>query len=218
MHLSLNSTKNGILQFWRSDGSRSPFSNRFHTNLPNSPISAHSNTVTANQPSPPGTAIVWVNALWLISLVLSLTCALIAMLLQQWARRYTETLKSTNMLRHRARVRLLLLIGTNLYNIPLIVEIIPTLRIIILGGLMIIFHVIHKMVAIIVDVAVGVLGLAYIVLSILPCLVKCPYRTPISKILWYPCHALLPFAARLQVHVVTFTSEICPRKRIRLFT
>jgi hypothetical protein len=144
--------------------------------------------------------MVWVNALWLISLVLSLTCALIATLLQQWARRYTETPKSTNTLRHRVRVRSLLLVGTKRYKIPLIVEILPTLLhlsvYLFLGGLVITFHTIHKAVAIAVDIAVGVSGLAYIALSILPCLdVKCPYRTPISKILWYPCHALLSLAA-----------------------
>ena len=144
--------------------------------------------------------MVWVNALWLISLVLSLTCALIATLLQQWARRYTETPKTTNMLRDRARVRSLLLDGTKLYKIPLIVEVLPTLLhlsvFLFLSGLVITFRTIDKTVAIAVDVAVGVSGLAYITLSILPCLdVRCPYRTPISKILWYPCHVLLSLAA-----------------------
>jgi hypothetical protein len=166
--------------------------------LPNSPNIPYSNLV--NQPSPPGTAMVWANALRLISLVLSLTCALIATLLQQWARRYIETPKYADILRHRARVRSLLLSGTELYKITLIVEILPTLLhlsvFLFLGGLVITFHTINKTVAIAVDVAVGVSGLAYIVLSILPCLnVKCPYRTPISKILWYPCHSLLSLAA-----------------------
>ena len=137
--------------------------------LPNSPNIPYSNT--ANQPSPHGTAMIWVNALWLISLVLSLTCALIATLLQQWARRYIETPKSANILRHRARVRSLLLFGTSLYKITLIVEILPTLLhlsvYLFLGGLVIAFHTIHKTVAIAVDVAVGVSGLAYIALSIL---------------------------------------------------
>jgi hypothetical protein len=166
--------------------------------LPNSPNIPYSNLV--NQPSPPGTAIVWINTLWLISLVLSLTCALIATLLQQWARRYIETPKFTNVPRHRARVRSLLLVGTKQYKITLIVEILPTLLhlsvFLFLGGLVITFHTINRTVAIAVDVAVGVSGLAYIVLSILPCLdVKCPYRTPISKLLWYPCHAVLSLAA-----------------------
>jgi len=168
--------------------------------LPNSPNSANSNT--ANQLSPPGIPIVWVlvNILWLISLVLSLSCALIATLLQQWARRYIETPKYADVLKHRARVRSLLLFGARLYKIPLIVEILPTLLhlsvFFFFGGLVLTFHTIHKKVAIAVDVAVGVSGLAYIAMSILPCLdVKCPYRTPISQILWYSYHAFLSFAA-----------------------
>jgi hypothetical protein len=108
--------------------------------------------------------MVWVNILWLISLVLSLTCALIVTLLQQWARRYIETPKSSNVQRNRARVRSLLLVGTKLYN-NLSYD--------------------PQKVAIPVDVAVGVSGLAYLTLSILPCLdVRCPYRTPISQL---PC-------------------------------
>ncbi|KAI0275582.1 hypothetical protein BGY98DRAFT_1114318 [Russula aff. rugulosa BPL654] len=149
--------------------------------------------------------MVWVNILWLISLpryslVLSLTCALIATLLQQWARRYVETHKSSNVQRNRARVRSLLLVGTKFYKIPLIVGTLPTLLhlsvYLILAGLVVTFHTIHKKMAIAVDVAVGVSGLAYLTLSILPCLdVRCPYRTPISQALWYPCHACLSFAA-----------------------
>jgi hypothetical protein len=166
--------------------------------LPNSPNNA--NPITANQPSSPGTAMIWVNALWLISLVLSLTCALIATLLQQWSRRYNQTPQLVDTLRHRARVRSLLAVGMRKYKIPVIIETLPTLLHLsvyfFLGGLMIAFHTINKMVAIAVDVAVGVSGLAYIALNILPCLdVKCPYRTLISEILWYPCHALLSFGA-----------------------
>jgi Family of unknown function (DUF6535) len=166
--------------------------------LSNSPNTTNFNT--ANQLSPPGSAIVWVNILWLISLVLSLTCALIATLLQQWARRYIETPKSADMLRHRARVRSLLLVGARFYKIPLIVEILPTLLhlsvFLFFGGLVIAFHTIHKTVAIAVDVAVGLSGLAYIAMSILPCLdLRCPYRTPISQMLWYPCHIFLSFVA-----------------------
>jgi hypothetical protein len=162
-------------------------------------LSPDSNTA-ANQSPSPATAMVWVNILWLISLVLSLTCALIATLLQQWARRYTETPKSSKVLKHRARVRSLLLLGTKSYKILLIVEMLPTLLhlsvYLFLAGLVIIFHTIDKKVAIAVNVAVGVSGLAYLTLSILPCLdVKCPYRTPISQIVWYPCHAFLSFAA-----------------------
>ena len=64
------------------------------------------------------------------------------------------------------------------------------------AGLVVLFRTINKNVAIAVDVSVGVFAVAYIVLSILPCLdVACPYRTPMSYILWYPLHAILSFAA-----------------------
>ena len=64
------------------------------------------------------------------------------------------------------------------------------------AGLVVLFHTINKNVAIAVDVSVGVFAAAYIVLSILPCLdVACPYRTPMSYILWFPLHGALSFAA-----------------------
>src|SRR5258708_6637651 len=84
--------------------------------LSNFPNSTQPNP--ANQPSPPRSAMIWVVAMWLISLILSLTCALLATLLQQWARRYIETPKYPDTLRHRARIRSLLVVGTKSYKIP----------------------------------------------------------------------------------------------------
>jgi hypothetical protein len=154
----------------------------------------------AIQPSPPSASMVWVNAMWLISLVLSLTSALIATLLQQWARRYVETPKVPSKPNHRARVRWFLFLGKDVYKMRLLVEIAPTLLhlsvYLFFAGLVIIFHTINTKVAIAVDVSVGLFALAYIMLSILPCLdVRCPYRTPMSYVLWYPCHISLSFVA-----------------------
>jgi Family of unknown function (DUF6535) len=167
--------------------------------LPNPPNTTNSNT--PNQSSSPSTAMVWVNAMWMISLVLSLTSALMATLLQQWARRYVETPNVPSQPNHRARVRWFLFLGTNFYKMRLLVEIAPTLLhlsvYLFFAGLVITFHTINTKVSIAVDVSVGLFGVAYIMLSILPCLdVKCPYRTPMSYILWYPCHISLSFAAR----------------------
>ncbi|KAH9970238.1 hypothetical protein BGW80DRAFT_1176520, partial [Lactifluus volemus] len=53
-------------------------------------ISRASILATPAQPppfSPPRSAVL-VNSLWFLSLVISLTCALLATMLQQWARRY----------------------------------------------------------------------------------------------------------------------------------
>ncbi|KAN0118933.1 hypothetical protein V8E52_004705 [Russula decolorans] len=158
--------------------------------LPNYPNSTNSNT--ANQPSP-SASMVWVNAMWMISLVLSITSALIATLLQQWARRYVETPKVPSEPNHRARVRWFLFLGTDVYRMRFLVEIAPTLLhlsvYLFFAGLVITFHTINTKVAIAVDVSVGLFALAYIMLSILPSLdFKCPYHTPMSRILRYSPH------------------------------
>ena len=60
--------------------------------------------------SPPNYAV-WVNALWFLSLVIGLTCALLATLLQQWARRYLMFSQSCSGLHKRARIRAFLTEG-----------------------------------------------------------------------------------------------------------
>ena len=44
----------------------------------------------STQPPPfsPPKYVIWVNSLWFLSLAISLTCAMLATLIQQWARRY----------------------------------------------------------------------------------------------------------------------------------
>ena len=160
-----------------------------------------SNSNPASQPTPPSASIIWVNALWLMSFVLSLTSALVATMLQQWARRYIETPSVPNEPNDRARVRVFLFLGTKMYKMPIAVEIAPMLLhlsvCMFFGGLVIIFHTINTKVAIAVDVAVGIFGLPYTVVTVLPFLdIRSPYRTPISFILWYPLHAFLSFVAR----------------------
>ena len=51
------------------------------------------------------TLAVWVNGLWFLSLVISLTCAMMATLLQQWARRYLEVAYPPLSPPKRARIR-----------------------------------------------------------------------------------------------------------------
>jgi hypothetical protein len=166
-------------------------------NFPNGTYS-----ITANRPPPPSASMICVNAMWLISLVFSLASALIATLLQEWASRYVETPHVPKKPNHRdrARIRSFLFLGTEVYKVRRIVQraflFIHLSVYLFFGGLVILFHTINKKVAIAVDIAVGLFVLAYFALSILPCLdMACPYRTPMSYILWYPSHALLSFTA-----------------------
>ncbi|KAI0264153.1 hypothetical protein BC834DRAFT_826764, partial [Gloeopeniophorella convolvens] len=70
---------------------------------------------------------VWVNALWLMSLVISLTCALLATLLQQWARRYLRVTQPRYSPRKRARIRAFFAEGVEKLGLPWTVEALPAL-------------------------------------------------------------------------------------------
>jgi hypothetical protein len=68
-----------------------------------------------------------VNALWFLSLVISLTCALLATFLQQWARRYLRVTRSRYSLHKRARIRAFFSEGVEKLLLPWAVETLPTL-------------------------------------------------------------------------------------------
>jgi hypothetical protein len=82
-------------------------------------------------PSPPTfsppTYAIWVNALWFLSLVISLTCALLATLLQQWARRYLKVTQPRYSPHKRARIRAFFAEGVDKFFLPWAVEVLPTL-------------------------------------------------------------------------------------------
>jgi hypothetical protein len=74
------------------------------------------------QPFTPPTLGVWVNGLWVMSLVISLTCALLATLLQQWARRYKRVAYPRYNPHKRARIRAFYKHGVEKLRIPWMVE------------------------------------------------------------------------------------------------
>ena len=78
-------------------------------------------------PFSPPTYAVLVNALWFLSLVISLICALLATLLQQWVRRYLKVTQSRYSLHKRARIRAFLAEGVEELFLPWTVEVLPTL-------------------------------------------------------------------------------------------
>lgn len=155
-------------------------------------------------PSPPSAPIICVNGLWLLSLVLSTTSALFATMTQQWARKYLQLPQIQSLQSKRARVRSYLFLGTLKYAMYHAVEIAPTLlhlSVFLFNiGLVIFFFTIYKTMAIIVLVSVALFGVAYFMVTILPCLDRiCPYSTPMSNISWYLWHFFaLPITLVLQ--------------------
>jgi hypothetical protein len=150
----------------------------------------------ADQSFSPSAPIIWANAMWMMSLILSLTSALFATLLQQWARRYVQMPQVPSEPKQRARVRSYLFFGTRRYRMLTAVETAPTLLHISVclfwAGLVTVFYTIHRTVAIIVSISVGIFVVAYVTLTILPYINhSCPYRTPMSNIWWYSSHITL---------------------------
>ena len=82
---------------------------------------------TSPPPFSPPTFAVWVNSLWFLSLAISITCALLATLLQQWARRYLKVTQTRSSLHKRARIRSFFAEGVKKSLLPLTVEALPTL-------------------------------------------------------------------------------------------
>ncbi|KAN0140414.1 hypothetical protein V8E53_001623, partial [Lactarius tabidus] len=87
-----------------------------------------SNSLPASPPAftPPNYAV-WVNGLWFLSLVISITCALLATLLQQWARRYLKVTQPRYSPHKRARIRAFFSEGVDKFLLPWAVEALPTM-------------------------------------------------------------------------------------------
>ncbi|KAF7365723.1 hypothetical protein MVEN_00446000 [Mycena venus] len=137
----------------------------------------------------PSTSAVICNALWFISLGLSLTCALIATLLEQWARDFLHRADMRSAPVVRARIFSYLYYGLKRFKMHTVVDIIPLL----LHAS--IFFFFSGLVAFLlpVDVRIAVVAAALLVGVVaiyLPLTVlflwhlDCPYRTPLSVAVW----------------------------------
>ena len=139
--------------------------------------------------SPPSYAV-WVNALWFLSLVISLTCALLATLLQQWARRYLKVTQSRYAPHKRARIRAFLAEGVDKLLLPWTVETLPTLLHISLflffAGLVVFLWNVNLTNFKLVLSWVGVCTALYGCITVMPIFRHdSPYHTPLSLPAWH---------------------------------
>jgi hypothetical protein len=110
------------------DTSNFYLANIYQANIADPNRSNTSSSLPASPPpfSPP-TYAVWVNSLWFLSLAISITCALFATLLQQWARRYLKVTRARSSLHKRAKIRSFFAEGVKKSHILMVVEALPTL-------------------------------------------------------------------------------------------
>ncbi|KAI0301523.1 hypothetical protein B0F90DRAFT_1595567, partial [Multifurca ochricompacta] len=121
--------------------------------------------------SPPSHAV-WVNSLWFLSLAISITCALLATLLQQWARRYIKITQPRYSPHKRARIRAFFAEGVDKLHLPWAVEALPTLLHVSLflffGGLLMFLFNINHTVFSAVAWWVGICAAVYIWVTFMP--------------------------------------------------
>ncbi|KAJ7132695.1 hypothetical protein C8R46DRAFT_1140574 [Mycena filopes] len=129
------------------------------------------------------------NVLWFISLGLSLTCALVATLLEQWARDFLHKTEVRSAPVIRARVFSYLYYGLKKFGMHRVVEIIPLLLhaslFFFFAGLVAFLIPIHILVMAVAAAILGIVTLVYAILTLLPLYYwDCPYRTPLSGVFW----------------------------------
>ncbi|KAJ7453753.1 hypothetical protein FB451DRAFT_1144628 [Mycena latifolia] len=137
---------------------------------------------------PPVTALIC-NALWFISLGLSLSCALIATLLEQWARDFLHRADMRSAPVIRARIFSFLYYGLKRFNMHVVVEVIPLLLhaslIFFFTGLVAFLMPVNKIMVVVSSVLLALVVVVYSSLTILPLFyLDCPYRTPLSGACW----------------------------------
>ncbi|KZV65202.1 hypothetical protein PENSPDRAFT_690063 [Peniophora sp. CONT] len=155
------------------------------TNSSSNPTSTGASTDEFHAPLP----IVLANALWFISLVVALACALLATLVQQWSRDYVRDVKTRDTLDEdfvsRALNHVYIRMGVDRYGMDGVVNIIVALVhlavILFATGLLLFLFPINDVVSWCTMSALTVFGLAYLIAGILPVFdTSCPYRTPLT--------------------------------------
>ena len=143
----------------------------------------------SSQPFKPSASAVRVNVLWFLSLILSLSCALSATLMQQWTRRYQELAQRRGAFHRRGRMRAYIFDGIKKFGMARAVATMPTLLhisvFLFFAGLVDFLFPVYATVAYATLGCVVVFALVYAILTILPNIyLNCPYGTPLSGLTW----------------------------------
>ncbi|KAJ6482793.1 hypothetical protein C8R45DRAFT_307679 [Mycena sanguinolenta] len=157
-------------------------------------LSASGNASSVEVPMPesftPSASSLACNTLWFLSLGLSLSCALIATLVEQWARDFIQKTDMRPSPIIRARTFSYLYYGLRRFKMHGVVELIPLLLhislILFFAGLVAFLQPVHIGMASVAAALLLVILFVYTYLTVLPILHSdCPYRTPLSGLMRY---------------------------------
>ena len=148
---------------------------------------------TAPAPFPPfnpSASDIRVNAFWFMSLIFSLSAALIAILVQQWVRSYMQVFQRYSDPLKSARLRQYLHEGSEGWYMPVLAEAIPGLLhlslFLFFVGLCDFILSINTTVGISTTVPIGICGLLYILTTFAPVIYpQSPYQNSFSGLIWF---------------------------------
>lgn len=131
----------------------------------------------------PTTAARWINSLFFLSLVLSLSAAMFGILAKQWLREYMQWNLPLGSPRQNVLVRQIRVVAWEEWRVPAIIASIPALlelaMVLFVIGLVILLWTLDSTVAIIITIAVSAFLAAASAFTLLPLLYKrCPYKSP----------------------------------------
>ncbi|KAK0470836.1 hypothetical protein IW261DRAFT_922344 [Armillaria novae-zelandiae] len=153
-------------------------------NIPVSPLNPYTKFT-------PATTDVWVNGLWFMSLSLSLAIALVAVLVKQWLHHYLAL--PSGISREPSLVRHYRYVGFQEWHVLVIIGLLPVLMHLALGiffiGLAIFLAPLRPGFSWVIGVGTVVAYVTYLISIFLPILYpQCPYRTPLSDLVYFPYH------------------------------
>ncbi len=131
-----------------------------------------------------------VNAFWFMSLVFSLSAALLATFVQQWAREYMNVFQRYSNPLKSARLRQYLYEGVEGWYMPSVAESVPGLvhvsLFLFFVGLGDSLLALNTTIAITTIVPIGICGVGYVLSTFTPIISpQSPFQNPFSRIVWY---------------------------------
>jgi hypothetical protein len=131
-----------------------------------------------------------INAFWFMSLVFSLSAALLATLVQQWVRNYMHVFQRYGSPLKSARLRQYLYEGAEGWYMPLVAKSVPSLLHVSLFlffvGLRDLLFAVNTTVGISTIVPIAICGLFYVFSMFAPIIKpQSPFRNPFSGLIWY---------------------------------
>jgi hypothetical protein len=153
-------------------------------------ISSGAPVVVQNTPFKAPASIVRVNVMWSLSLILSLSCALLATLMQQWSRRYLDYAQRRGAPIMRLLIRAYILKEVEKFGMSQAVEAMPlilhTSVFLFFAGLIDYLFPINTVVAYSALGCVVAFAFTYAILTLLPNMrLNSPYRTPLSGLTFF---------------------------------